>query len=480
MLAAAALSMGFTSCNKDNEGGDGGDGGKISGKDTYMQITISQSAAPGTYADDDNASVNESKFSSVDIFIYDEGAQALEVHTTLDAAAFDKVATPGNTENWTMKNNSKITCKTGTKRVLAALNITPGRAQAIANKGYNIFTESQFDVTVYGAGDDALVDLAGRGIAMFSVGTITANLVTTDHADYPTANTVPLPVQRLVSKVTMQQAGSLNLVTSGGTFSDLQFAMATTNKKTYLLRDWGAAGSGAVKDHNWESNSFNVADFNAAYPSTTFAAADYKVVAASGVDVKDLDAHYCPENTSKDFLHKEVTAAVVRCKYLPATVIVYANGTDNAAGYIDEATTVASAQTFYTVSLQGGGKKYFFDPAIAAAYQGDNAGSTLDPTYQEGYCYYRVYLNPKAAARKTFIDNNALATVPQANGAVGPYDVIRNAFYKVTISKIVGPGNPTPEPRTPDEPVSVPTDITANIDIVHWDMVDQDEELTPM
>ncbi len=481
-IAALALSMGLASCN--NEEAIEGGKGELSGKDTYMQISISQPSAPDTYATTDpNSSEKESKFTTVDLYVYDMTANVLEVHKRLEANAFDGPGS-GTRDKWTAK--TKIPCKTGNKKVLAALNITEARGQAIANKGMNIFTESQFGVTNYGTTDEGLVDLDGRGIAMFSVGPVSATMYPeSDATNYAANNKVTIPVQRLVSKVTLQKVENLVEEAGGGTISGLEYTLATTNLKTYLLRTWGAAGTGAVKDHNWDS--FATTDFFAAYdPGTpnnivnTLTNGDFVAMNAFGVATKDLVARYCPENTSKEFLQKEVTSAIVRCKYIPGTYKKYKNDTDKTEGYEDMTNSTATATTFYVVAQTGGVKQYFMDAAVADDYITDNGGTRLN--YVNGYCYYRVYLNPKGTASKTTIaaDNKTLDIAAKADGVVGPYDVIRNAFYQVTISKIVAPGNPTPEPLDPDQPVAVPTDITADIEIVNWDVVAQNEELTPM
>ncbi len=489
-LAAAILMMGFTSCNNDDNPADGGEKA-IPGKDTYMQVSISQPNAPGTYANDPNSTTDESHFSTVDIFVYDETVKALEAHQRLMGTDFDYNAGAGTgVEKWEAKSTTKVACKTGTKKILAALNISEDRGKAIAAKGYNIFTldaatgtftETLFDVTNYGTTDNALVDFptappaTGRGISMFSVGPIAATLVSD-----ASQNTVTIPVQRLVSKVTMQKGNQMNVETGGGKIvGDLEFALATTNLKTYLMRNWNPSGSGAVKDHNWTDNSWATTDFFAASPSTTAPLiTEYKTVNESGAVLADLNARYCPENTSEKFYQKEVTTAVVRCKYIPGTY----KESDGAGGYNDVDNTAATdAVTFYTVSLPDGTKQYFMDPAVADSYISANGGQRFD--YDQGYCYYRVYLNPKGTAKRIELNTTGteLETTPaSAAGTVGAYDVIRNAYYKVNITKIVAPGNPTPEPRNPDLPVETPTDIIATIDIVHWDVVGQDEELTPM
>ncbi len=483
LVTMLGLLTGLASCNKDEMVDESGR--VVSGKDTYMQITISQSRTPGTYATTDlNASEEESDFSTVDLYVYDLTANVLEVHKRINKDKFTGAAAGNNADEWKYTSDTKIPCKTGNKKVLAALNISQARGIAIANKGMNLFVDSQFGVTNYGASDDALVDFDSpepRGIAMFSVGEITATMYPeSDATNYALYNKVTIPVQRLVAKVTLQELDGMVVEAGGGKVFNLEYALATTNLKTYLLRPWGAAGSGAVKDHNWIGGSYVSTDFFAS-PASVLTDADYVTLNAKDVPVKELVARYCPENTSEDFFQKEVTAAVVRCKYVPGEVIEFTNGLDNTGGY----TTITSPNydegivaTFYTVSLAGGVKQYFLKPAVATAYATEKGGTLTE--FTDGYSYYRVYLNPKGVANKTTIEGNALTFAGYANGAVGPYDVIRNAYYRVTISRIVAPGNSTPEPVIPNDPVSIPTDIIAHIDIVAWDVVPQDEELTPM
>ena len=67
---AATLTLGVTSCSKDNESGDG----TIKpGQPTAMELTIYAPRAPQTYAaDDPNATDDEIEMKTVNVLIYAE------------------------------------------------------------------------------------------------------------------------------------------------------------------------------------------------------------------------------------------------------------------------------------------------------------------------------------------------------------------------------------------------------------------------
>jgi len=76
--------------------------------------------------------------------------------------------------------------------------------------------------------------------------------------------------------------------------------------------------------------------------------------------------------------------------------------------------------------------------------------------YTNGICYYNLFLNP---------DNS--------------YSVIRNAFYKATVTDILALGNPDPYPQNPEEPIETATTISVDIQVEPWTMVEWETPLKP-
>jgi hypothetical protein len=258
-----------------------------------------------------------------------------------------------------------------------------------------------------------------------------------------------------VAKVTVEKSSLITQTGVPGTLDNLQFAINNFNEKLFLMQ--GAAPT--YKDPNWSVGSYSTADFSQAITS------DYVAVNNAGTATADYNARYASENTSDGKTKGEITRATIRATFIPATVRKYKNNVDNSEGYVDDdAHGVAAPQTFYAVTPSLSiGTIYFFDQAIANAYASDNALSSNDvQTYTNGYCYYDLFLNKN-------------------NGAKGlQWDVVRNEYFKCTITSIVAPGRPTPEITDPGTPPDGQTNLTVDIDVLFWNTpVLADYDLVP-
>ncbi len=198
---------------------------------------------------------------------------------------------------------------------------------------------------------------------------------------------------------------------------------------------------GIIKDPNW--GTYDANDFQ-----SFTSASDYVAINPYGeTNVSNYRAKYFPENTTQNYLQKETSYASIRVKFTPS-VYVDENGT--------EKTTNGTADgTFWTVRLSNGTVQYFDDEAEADAYNNDNSGSKKSE-YKEGYAYYNMYVNR---------DEH--------------YDVIRNQYYKATVTDILGLGNPDPGPTEPEIPVETATNIKVDIEVVAWTLVEEDFQLIP-
>ena len=430
-MAAAVLAVSFASCSKENAASNGN---ADEGAPTYVGIsfTIPATGSAVTRADQ-NAGGAEAAFKFVDVFIYNTASGAQATHARIPASEFTGPAAGANTDEWTAKTSAKIATSTGGKTIFVGVNLSATLSAALDGVPMGEFTNVAQSIDV------ADVTGASDGFAMFSTAPKTVTLV----AD-ATQNNVKVQVQRLVAKVTVQKSETMT-VNGPGSVDNLMFVLNNTNKKTFYVQP------ADKKDHNWDSTpAGDLADGNS----------DYIGVNAFGVAVKDLSPKYCLENTTKDFLMGQITRATVRATFVPDQVKEFANGTDNAAGYVDQNVPAATAPaTFYAVSYNSGANKaYFFDPAVAASFAADNIGDIA--TYNDGYCYWDMFLNP---------DNT--------DGS--PYDVIRNDFYRCNITKIVAPGRPTPEVTDPTIPPAQSTDLLVDIEIIYWNPIEKDYILEP-
>lgn len=416
MLAAAALLVGVTSCNNDDELS-----GVQGGEPTFLKLNVSFQV-PGTYATaDDNATDAESAVKTVSVFIFEKASGLLVSKGSLATTDFTQSA-DGLKDVYTA--TAKIATTTGEKTIYVGVNLP-------ASMDFDLGTSLGHMKTDVQTTSATLLTNTTNGFAMFSSTDVNATLVKTDHADYGTNNTVTVPVERMSVKVALQAAATLNLATGGGVLSNVEYAIKQSNKKTFRFKNVDGL---ATKDPNWAT--YATGDFE----SFT----NYVAINASTItDNKNLVVKYALENTSERHLEKEVTYASVRASFVPNAFL---DGTGVSKG----SNVGQPAKTFWLVQTNDGVKNYFDVSTEADDYMTINDVAAKAPVkveYTNGRCYYNLFLNPN-----------------------GGYNAIRNAFYKATITQIIAPGNPNVGPKNPEQPIEAPTDITVNFEIQPWVM----------
>lgn len=417
------------------------DSSSAEGENTTFNINLNFSSitAPGKKSllkstGDPNATEAEAKVKTVDVFIYGESGYYIS-HTSLSVTDFTQVGGSGTSDKYQYASTTKIPATTGSKKLFVAVNLPPGMATALEDKPSNELTQVAQTLT---ANDLVATD---GSIVMTSTELLTYEFVKNGAANNPT-----ISVERMVAKVTAQKAA--NMVQAGvpGTLFDMRFAINNFNSKSYFIQ--GVAPD--FKDPNWDV--YTASDFSKANAN------DYIPVNEPNVtDTKNLNALYAAENTSQHHREKEITRAQVRAGFLPATVVIYQGG-----GYISVTSASqgkTAPQTFYTITLnQPEPQTYcFFDRATAESYAVANGKTAANiVTYTDGISYWDMYLNK------------------------GVWDVLRNDYYKCTITRILIPGRPTDDPTDPDNPPASDVDITINVEVVYWnDPVLGNYELEP-
>ncbi len=419
----AATSLISVSCSKENSDQSAN---ADKGKPTYVQVNVSY---PETRAaNDPTATAAEVKLNTVDVFIFDGVSNTLVKRQQLSSADFNPIA-PGSGNNDLYSAITKIATTTGAKKIYVGLNL-PASFPNVSSVGE---LKANWATTV----NDLVT--AG-GIAMFSAAETSKTLVETTNPSYADNNVFTVQVERMVAKVAVEDGGIVSAV-AGGVISDVQFAIHTSNKVLFPLKN---VAGGVVKDPNWALGSYVSTDFE------NFS--DYSPINApgtsgvNGATAKLLNAKYAPENTSQAHLQKETTYASIRAKFVP-------NQFSDENGASKGSNVGQSAKTFWIVTDSEGVRKFFDLQAEAQTYA-TSKGVTVSAPYTGGYCYYQAYLNPK-------------------NG----YNTVRNDFYNVVITKISGPGKPDPDPKDPELPVETPTDITVSVEIIAWTYVADNYEL---
>lgn len=426
---AALLTVGFVSCSKS---GNGGGGETPAGSPTRFTLAIGQ---PTTYAaDNDNATADELKFNSVDVFIYDASSYVQVTHKNLTLADF------GTPTNNVYTATTKITTTTGPKLVYVGINLPDAIVNTIKAAGSTAGLSAVNTIAAEG-------DLnKSAGFAMFSSETVNADFVADE--DDP-ANKVRVGVARMVAKVTVENKLTLPFSVAGGAISDLYFTLGNLNTKIYALQK---KQGGYVVDPNWNEGGAPPAvpsymnDF--LHQAPIYGTANYAAVNTyvDGTKGKDLTPKYAPENTSLYYRKGETTYASVCGTFVPGS---FSSETGVETPYS------GSAKSFWTVRTTAG-TKYFELEATADTYHAANAGSVKSDEYVNGICYYSMYLNPN-------------------NG----FNTLRNGYYRTSITNILGLGNPNPGPDDREEPVDEETNMIIEVDILPWQVVSDEYELKP-
>jgi len=422
LFAAAICTAGLAGCSKDKDNEVVNPVIEDEGVPTTISLSISQ---PKTYAVDNNATPAELAFNTVDILIY-KGTNLVK-HVKLKGTDFEETTTGENK----YKIKEKIETTTGIKDIYVGVNLPAAIRSAITAN------EVKGSLSTINRTTIATLTDTSTGFAMFSTAGIERTLVEEDDATYSTVNTLEVPVERLVAKVTVQSDENLNYNVAGGTLSDIQFGIRNSNKLIYALQQ--KDGSGTVIDPNYEPSQYDADDFEHLYSGYT-AINDYDT------PVLNLSHKYAPENTSSSHLTRETTYASIRAKFRPEEF-----ADENGELYTNQN---PGAVTFWLVKYNNGDTKYFENEADADKFLTTVSGTKTK--YEDGYTYYNMFLNPK-----------------------GKYNTIRNTYYKTTINSITGLGNSTGEEGgNTTDPVESPTTIDFIIDIVEWQLIENGYDLS--
>ena len=151
---------------------------------------------------------------------------------------------------------------------------------------------------------------------------------------------------------------------------------------------------------------------------------------------------YTNENTQdKDHQSTDfITGLLLRAVYEPMKVYTDKDCTTEYIPMIDYAT----GHTFWRYSPTRTEMKeadciYFSNLAAAEAYKAEHPTDMAEITkFADGICYYNIWL------RHANVDSNPHLTFPME------YGIVRNNIYRVGVSKVTGPGTPSPSKDGPE------------------------------
>ena len=439
-IAAVAATILFASCDWEPVN----NGLEEKGDPTYMSVSISFPAVPQarSITGDLNATDNEAKVNRVDIFVYNTNTGVFASHTKLNGADFDLAGKTNDADSYVSKPGVKVQTYTGAKTVFAGINLPQALVDAIVDKPAVELANVARTLT------PNLLTGAG-GMVMFSMEGVGKTFAKDENSPN---NHVALKCQRLVAKVTVETAPSLQIADIGVTLNKLEFSLNNINTKGFMFQ----GKTPEFKDPNWGAGSYVKGDFiviDVNNPATYKYASILSRKDKPSPAITDYEPLYALENTSFGKTKEEITRVTVRADFTPKAIWKYKNGADKTGGYeADELLVVAPKTTIYAVTPSiTSGTFFFVTKSVADDYADDNGGDVI--TYQNGYCYWSIYLG-------------------KTNDTPNRWDVLRNDYYRCNITHILALGRETPditEPENKETPDPEETKIITDIEILFWE-----------
>ncbi len=485
LSGVVALGIGLTACNIDEEVPE-----TNSGKgDVWVSFAIALPRASGTRAETDNVgdanagdtyvgTADEQEVKSVRIVLYDNDQVAY---------AFDLAITSDDTGNFTGNDIAEGATPTSSSFVT--------KAEKVVEKDYKVLvllnpTDETINATQKSNNISEFIQPANTNVTALTspaffmsnsqglVDVAVSKLKTTQSE--AESNPIAVKVDRAVAKVFV---GGKPTVEQGATFTDIQWTLDVTNKKTFWMRKLAnkvtglnifapeTIGDGSnrydryAEDPNFTGTAISSDDFNYIEGVVTEGLKD------AGFD--DDKGIYVLENTmdAASQMNSVTTRVILKGVYTPAD---FPEG--DWYSYKGFKMTKTQFNTFKNQVTNGDGEL----PGTPAGFKADiwklkEADQDFETEsfsennlkfYKGGICYYPdIYI-------RHFDDSQSSNEM-----GYGRYGVVRNNIYKLTLKTISQPGEPVVVP--PDE---VPDDkkdgwVSFNVEVLPWLIRTQDVNL---
>jgi len=466
VLAALVSVSLFASCNKENSKFENEEG-----EPTSMKLSISFPRAASTRATyDPNAKENETKIYRIDVFIY-TASGAFSSHSELLPTDLKAPGKGDNADVYEVTDMIPVT--TGTKTIFVGLNMPASIVDNLKNKPASALATTAQTLTheqLTGYERPLWFPERHTGFAMFSKEGVTSKFVKDENAP---ANNITVTCQRLAAKITVEKASSLlpseaeQKEIYGGFFMKNTFFYYVFNNNTRMYLLQGAPE--ARKDPNWAIGSYVEGDFTSLTTEPETNGGMSFIKSTDEIDnIALYDARYAAENTSEGKLKKEATCVVVMAQFVPSKFTKF-----DGADFYQIDNPKAHPNPFYMVSLSPV-EHYFFDwinrydefgledlSLVLAKQFADAKGVPRENIkfYNGGLNYWDIYLNKNP------------------NHPANRWDVLRNDYYRCTITKIKSIGRPVPDLPDPDAPIETDTKIEVSIEVLDWSVVGKNIEL---
>lgn len=437
LLMAVLVTVGFTSCNNDNDVEDNG-GQLVKGKETYAQLRIVQDspATYGTTAEEAPITAVETDLATtLAVYIFDENGILEYVNSSLNVTS-------------QITDAFKIT--SGFKYFYVFSN-NPAITDPVAGTHRTAFEQQVKDVTF--ASNNTSITQNNQ----FFIGTLWGKL-TEVKGDKPagTTETISLQIGRVGAKVALTEVKNDARGNLKGDFDNnaAEYRLRATPKKYYLVGQYSVAmppADGAVvvsAVHN-EGPSDPAPGAGPKDPNPVFV--DYTWANATNIGGANQKYYYAIENTTakhattNEIYFGNTSYLQLKVKYTPDP----AELRDAVTG--DYNATPAGDGTFYTATVNGDLFMFNENPQIA--------GATNPLKYDKGINYYNIPIKDQSES-----------------GIVQQCKVLRNHYYNMVVNSISRLGENT-DYVDPWTPIKEEKDVNISVSILQWSKISQIEDL---
>lgn len=431
------------------------------GVPTTASISI-QVSAPGVRSAATRAAsqVGEKEVATVDILVFDK-AGVLE---TIKSGMTPDQTDPDQTKY-------QVTTSTGQKTIYAIVNNGGKVSNLTTGMTLQAFEQKAFEAAKADAATPGQekIDVSIAKADNFLMFGQQAQVLDKDQAQ----NAVEIRVKRASAKSQVlftdqvKQSANFQPANTAVTFSEAKSQLAQLQSSMFVAL--GGQFSDDTKILNWttattDNSLYNREDLWIAARAKGFDQAnDGEMDAAAAVTAY---SHYAPENKNATPQMKNTTCALIRVKIAPTTFTVnegtqaggtfYAIVKFNAADKVGDYKELASYYGIYKDQATANAELDKIDAGQKALYQ------VIE--YTDGLSYYRLNLRD----------------MQNGTNASERYSILRNNFYKVTVTEINNIGWNRPEDLvdpTDPTPVETETSLEATIVVEDWSDVDMNEPL---
>lgn len=526
-LAVAAL--GFAACAEkglDNNGPEQ----KGEFEQSYVAVTLAAddmatkagTDPTGVYAD---GSADERKVSSAYVFFFKDNGDAFIVDQASNVnyvSVYKEFSeNPAVDDNVSDIQNAVLVIENQKgehpTKMIAVLNWTP-------SKNYTI---SELQTTLSDLGDETNGFIMSNAVYAQNDVEMNASIISSENIakskELALANPVKIYVERLAAKVTFDAANSgefeVGYLNNDGKSEHIVKAQI---KGWELYKDYSQSTYIKDIDPEWTDLGFNWndPDWNRSYWTLSteaakgeFASKDFRWNTTAGEDLGLNGYFYCGENAGRS--EADRTKVIIKAQLLGADDQPIELARWHSTDYVgDEALKTAVVNTLkhslYSGTTSGGSTTYTsLQPGDLKIVEANEA-----PTGTEIKAFEVFFQLSTEGEAKTWYEykdgnydsatdeeiNTRLAKVQPAlrysegqtyyytdikhlgaSGKTGEFGVVRNHVYKFNITDINGYGTPVfdgnTDFETPDRPKDIETFVAAEINILSWRVVEQDEIL---